>query len=374
MRNTQPTTYLPNSQPLISVVIPAYNHEKFVGAAIESVLQQSFQNFELIVIDDGSVDKTGAIVQSYNDDRIIYRYQKNQDAPHTINRGMGMARGRYISILNSDDIYTSNRLERLLAIQKKTDAVCLFTNVIPIGDDNEILDNPDFGWNLWHRKNRSFYFQAGDLYTAFLKGNFMVTTSNLFMRQEVFKKVGDFSFLRYLHDYDYIFRIMLTFPERVVYVENEKLLYYRIHSGNTLNEAAIIGREQDMAVIRKYMLLKLPDEQLKPISSLTDRLVELEKMLIRTYALISDSLHQKIKKYLSVLMLKGRRLIIRSYLWEQSLKKLLPITKAGTERLVELEHELAEVRAALDGTPPVSQNIHSKLAGRLIDKLKTKLL
>ncbi len=177
-------------QPLISVVIPAYNHEKFVGAAIESVLDQSYQNFELIVIDDGSTDLTAKVVQSYKDSRINYLYQDNQDAYNTINRGMRLAKGDFIAILNSDDIYAPNRLARLLEVHKETQAVCIFTDVTPIGDNDEVLDNPEFGWNAWHQKNRNFYFQTRDLYTAFLKGNFMVTTSNLFMCKDAVKKVS----------------------------------------------------------------------------------------------------------------------------------------------------------------------------------------
>src|SRR4030043_1485616 len=105
---------------LVSVIIPAYNHEKFVGEAVESVLNQSFKNIELIVIDDGSIDRTGEVVQSYDDHRLTYIYQENQDAYNTLNRGFRMAKGTFISILNSDDKYESNRVERLMEIQRKT--------------------------------------------------------------------------------------------------------------------------------------------------------------------------------------------------------------------------------------------------------------
>lgn len=265
--------------PEISVVIPAYNHERFIGAAVESVLNQTVDDLELIVINDGSTDKTGDVVQSYSDPRIIYRYQENQDAFNTINRGLGMARGRYVAILNSDDIYFPGRLERLLEVQHQTGAQCLFTDVVPISDDDEEFTDPDFGWNIWHRKNRSFYYECGDVYVAFLKGNYMVTTSNLFLTSEAMHKVGKFCSLRYLHDYDYIFRVMRAFPGKVQYLDEDKLLYYRIHSGNTLSEAAIIGREQDRDLIRKYMLEAIPEEYRKYAAAGADRLVELEQEL-----------------------------------------------------------------------------------------------
>jgi len=264
---------------MISVVIPAYNHEKFIGAAVDSVLQQSWTDLELLVIDDGSTDRTGEIVQAYDDPRISYFYQENQDAYNTINRGLSLAKGEYVAILNSDDVYTLDRLQRLVDAQLVSGAQCLFTDVTPISDSGEEFADPDFGWNVWHQKNRNFYFQCNDLYTAFLKGNFMVTTSNLFMTSNAVEKVGKFCSLRYLHDYDFIFRMMLAFPDQVQYLSGDKLLYYRIHSGNTLGEAAILGREQDKEVIRKYLLAALPEALQAQVATGADRLVELEQEL-----------------------------------------------------------------------------------------------
>jgi len=263
----------------VSVVIPAYNHEKFIGPAIDSVLQQSMQDFELVIVDDGSTDTTASVIKAYDDDRIRYFYQENQDAFNTINRGISLAEGDFIAILNSDDMYTADRLQRMLEAQQETGAVCLISDVIPISDRGKEFTDPDFGWNVWHRKNRDFFKQCGDLYTAFLKGNFMVTTSNLFMKRSAAAKVGKFCSLRYLHDYDFIFRMLLKFPDQVQYLQDEKLLYYRIHDGNTLGEAAIIGREQDKELIRKYMLKRVPPEFLPYVEAGTDRLLELQQEL-----------------------------------------------------------------------------------------------
>jgi glycosyltransferase involved in cell wall biosynthesis len=266
--------------PLISVVIPAYNHEKFIGAAIDSVLEQTVTDLELIVIDDGSTDGTAAVVQGYDDPRISFYHQENQDAFNTINRGLGMARGRYISILNSDDVYTTDRFARILACIERQTAEGLapevvITDVSPISDTGVIFSDPDFGWNLWHQKNRETYFASGDIYAAFLKGNFMVTTSNLFMTRRAVEKVGKFCSLRYLHDYDYIFRLMLAFPQQVQYLHDERLLFYRIHDGNTLSEAAITGRRQDQQLIAKYMAEAVPQELRRRIEAGAERLIEL---------------------------------------------------------------------------------------------------
>ena len=276
--------------PLISVVIPAYNHERFVGEAIESVLAQSCADLELIVVDDGSTDRTAEVIQGYTDGRLHYYYQENQDAFNTINRGIGLAKGSYICILNSDDVYETSRLETLVAVLEDRNCVCTFSDVIPIADDGVHLADPNFGWNIWHQKNRDFYFECGDLYTAFLKGNFMVTTSNLFMTAEAARKVGPFCSLRYLHDYDFIFRMMNTFPEQVYYAADLQLLRYRIHRGNTLGEAAFIGRMQDQELIKKYLLAVIPESLRQYVAAGTDRLVELEQELnrVRTQAKSSE--------------------------------------------------------------------------------------
>jgi glycosyltransferase involved in cell wall biosynthesis len=300
-----------NRNKLISVVIPAYNHERFIGPAVDSVLNQTWGNLELIVVDDGSTDRTGAIVKAYTDPRLSYYYQENQDAFNTINRGMGLAKGEYIAILNSDDIYAEDRLEKLVAIQQESNAACLFTDVIPISDAGAVFTDPYFGWNTWHQKNRDWYFACQDLYTAFLKGNFMVTTSNLFMTVEAVRQVGQFCSLRYLHDYDYIFRMLLAFPDQVGYVADEQLLYYRIHDGNTLGEAAITGRQQDIEVIQKYMLAALPERQRRIAAAGTERLMilrdELEQVRSELSGQAEPSVRERFRLLLSAIKYKLRK-------------------------------------------------------------------
>jgi glycosyltransferase involved in cell wall biosynthesis len=251
-----------------------------VAEAVDSVLCQTWKNLELIVIDDGSTDNTASIVKAFDDPRVKYHYQENQDAFNALNNGMARAQGDYIAIINSDDVYHCNRFERLIAVMQSEQAACVFSDVAPIDDDSKPLDDPAFGWNHWHQANREFYFaKKGDLYRGFLHGNMMVTTSNLVMTAEALNKVGGFASLRYLHDYDYIFRMMLVYPDGVFYVDDEVLMKYRIHAGNTLSEAAIIGREQDQQVIRKYMLARCPEYLHDLINTGVDRLRTLDREL-----------------------------------------------------------------------------------------------
>ena len=99
--------------PLVSVVIPSFNHARFIGSAVRSVLGQSLSDLELIVVDDGSTDNSLEILGGFSDPRLKVYPQANAGAHAAINRGLELASGVYLSILNSDDLYHRERLENL---------------------------------------------------------------------------------------------------------------------------------------------------------------------------------------------------------------------------------------------------------------------
>src|SRR4051812_16613935 len=109
------------ANPAVSVVMPSYNHEAYVEDAVRSVLTQSLDDLELIVIDDGSSDRSRAILSSLaaEDARLRLICRTNQGAPATINEGIGLARGKWVGIINSDDLYASGRLEHMLKFLEK---------------------------------------------------------------------------------------------------------------------------------------------------------------------------------------------------------------------------------------------------------------
>ena len=97
---------------MISVVIPTYNRGHVIRKSIESVLNQSFDDIEVIVVDDGSTDDTKLVVHNINDDRVRYIYQHNAGACAARNTGIDCAGGDYIAFQDSDDIWHSEKLER----------------------------------------------------------------------------------------------------------------------------------------------------------------------------------------------------------------------------------------------------------------------
>lgn len=122
--------------PKISVIMPAYNAEKYIKEAVDSILCQTFEDFELIVINDCSKDSTKDILLSYTDPRIVYlENQKNLGVAGTLNHGLSAARGDYIARMDSDDIAIPQRLERQLAyMEANPDVVICGGNVILFTD------------------------------------------------------------------------------------------------------------------------------------------------------------------------------------------------------------------------------------------------
>ncbi|MFH2203929.1 MAG: glycosyltransferase [Elusimicrobiota bacterium] len=123
--------------PRVTVLMTVYNDEKFLGSAIESVLRQTFKDFELLIIDDGSTDRCGKILRAYagKDERIRVIKQENQGTTAAANRGLAAARGRYIARLDSDDISFPFRL------QTEVDYLDRHPDVALVGGGSEIIDD-----------------------------------------------------------------------------------------------------------------------------------------------------------------------------------------------------------------------------------------
>jgi glycosyltransferase involved in cell wall biosynthesis len=118
-----------SSKPLVTVVMPSYNGEKYVKEAIDSVLLQSYLAIEIIFIDDGSHDATAKIAQSYGE-KIHYVFQENRGESAAQNLGISLARGKYITFLDVDDLYTPGRFETTVDVLENSAAIdCVFGHV-----------------------------------------------------------------------------------------------------------------------------------------------------------------------------------------------------------------------------------------------------
>lgn len=166
---------------LFSVVIPSYNREKVVVRAINSVLNQTFQDFEIIVVDDGSEDNTEGVVNSIADERIKYVRQENAGACVARNTGVENSRGQYVSFLDSDDEWFPEMLEKQYELYKSDcDIGCVYSNLQVVTIKGEIYP---FG--------KQFGVQ-GNCYAEVLRQGYMAPTSVLSAKRECFEKVGLF--------------------------------------------------------------------------------------------------------------------------------------------------------------------------------------
>ena len=129
-------------KPLISVLIPAYNAERFIAAAIGSVLSQSYTEFELLVFNDGSKDTTGAIIDSFKDPRIkVFHAPENKGHIHHLNLGLQMAQGKYIARMDADDICLKHRFEKQVNfLESYPDVGICGTQTTIINEDDQVMD------------------------------------------------------------------------------------------------------------------------------------------------------------------------------------------------------------------------------------------
>lgn len=240
----------PSAPPRISVVIALYNHEQYIEAAIRSVLSQTLPAAEIIVIDDGSTDGSAQKMQQIckSHPEIIFWSWPNQGAHHTLNAGILRATGEFVAILNSDDCYSPQRLATCVEVmQSHPDVDVVATKVTFIDGQNKKISNP------WYDEALTFYQRTSDMAPALFHANFLVTTSNLFIRRSVFESIGLFSPLRYTHDLDFFFRVILG--RRSIHFLEQPLLDYRLHNANTISQDKT-RQEIERAAVLAFFLFR----------------------------------------------------------------------------------------------------------------------
>lgn len=220
---------------LVSVVIPSYNHSRYIRKAVESVLGQTHADVELIVIDDGSKDDSPDYLRSIVDPRMTLVEQANAGAHNAINRGLSMAKGDYLAILNSDDIFHPNRLAVALDRLATGEADLVATWIEVIDAEGKALGVKE-GWHNmlpWPIPNPQRTFAASDSFAKnLLMTNFVSTTSNVVFSRRLYERIGGMRNLRFAHDWDFLLRAAKQFPCELI---PQPLMQYRIHSSNTIS-------------------------------------------------------------------------------------------------------------------------------------------
>jgi glycosyltransferase involved in cell wall biosynthesis len=199
------------SQPLVSVIVPAYNGERYLALALKSVFEQGYRRFEVIVVDDGSVDHTSDITKSFPE--IRYIHQANQGVAVARNVGIDAAAGEFIAFLDQDDLWTPNKLDQQV---------------------DYLLKHPELGYVLAHQR---LFLEPGTDPPPWLRKHLLLkdhpayVPSALTVRKTVFQKVGYFNpAYKMGSDSDWFFRAKKCGVAAAVLPET--LLLRRIHGGN----------------------------------------------------------------------------------------------------------------------------------------------
>ncbi|MBI5475596.1 MAG: glycosyltransferase [Ignavibacteriales bacterium] len=213
----------------ISVVMPVYNGEKYLNQAIDSILDQSFTDFEFIIINDGSTDRTAEILQSYKDPRIILiNNQKNLGIIESLNKGFKKASGAFICRMDADDVSLSDRLTVQLNYMKSNPGIAIVgSNAILIDQNGNEISREIYPTTTEEIKKSIF------IHNPFAHGSVMI-------RSFVIKECGLYD-KRFIHTEDYDLWLRIAARYDVANLQ-ETLLLRRIHDANitVLKETALI--------------------------------------------------------------------------------------------------------------------------------------
>jgi glycosyltransferase involved in cell wall biosynthesis len=255
------------SEPIkVSVILTSYNHAKYLREAIESVLNQTFTDFELIIWDDASTDESWAIIQSYTDLRIrAFRNEINQRGVSNVNRAISEeTKGKYIAIHHSDDIWEPQKLEKQVNFLDENPHIgAVFSNVLAIGENGEPFDDEShLYYSIFDQPNRSRYEW---LNFFFYHGCAVCHPSVLILRQ-CYDDCGLYRYgLAQSADFDMWVRLCLKYD---IHVLPEKLIRFRVRnnemntSGNR-SEVRIRWQFEVFQILKNYSGLKTSEEFIK---------------------------------------------------------------------------------------------------------------
>ena len=217
--------------PLVSVVIPCFNHESFVKDSIQSVIDQSYENIELIIIDDGSDDDSVQIIEDISKQckkrfvRFEFRHRPNKGVSATLNEALEWCQGKYFSALASDDQILPNKTEvQVEYLEKNNDVQAVMSSVKWINSDNEIISE------------RKSSYREYDFEDIFLSKQSLYACTQI-SRLESVKSVGGYKVGCVIEDW-YMW-LKLSELGRIVSLE-DTLVNYRMHDDNTIKKGEII--------------------------------------------------------------------------------------------------------------------------------------
>lgn len=295
----QKKIYKQKFNPLVSIIIPVYNGEKYLGEAIDSALAQTYKNIEIIVVNDGSQDNTEKLALSYGK-KIRYYSKANGGVASALNYGINKSKGEYISWLSHDDKYLKIKIEKQISAlnnleDKKT---IIFSNVEYINAKGEIISKSDITKNI---SNKAL---CNDILPV-LRG--VVNGCATMINKSCFNEIGLFNEdLKTANDYEMWFRLFEFFPSCFL---KEHLIQYRIHSNQgTYNNIDYLKESDDLwskiiSDLTIEKIIKFTEDPFNEIMSLYYRMKEAKYLTSTQKASdLAKIIYSKNKTMISVIM------------------------------------------------------------------------
>jgi len=230
---------------LVSVIIPTYNRAKIIKKSIDSVLAQTYQDIEIIIVDDGSKDNTKELIESLNNPKIKYFYQENAGASAARNTGIKNASGQFIAFLDSDDVWLSEKLEKQLDVFKNNENIDIvysgFKWIEETGDKYEI--------------NRFKNYKTKKEFAKFLLCNMLPICPIVMIKKSVFDNIGVFDEnLIVAEDWEFCLRAL---PHHNFYYIDEVLTHF-YRNNKSLSATADIEKmkKTHLDVLERFFALK----------------------------------------------------------------------------------------------------------------------
>lgn len=280
------------AEPMVSVLMPNHNGGRFLGKAIDSVLNQTFRDFELIVVEDGSTDDSAAILGGFSDPRLrVITLPQNEHICYALNTGLQQARGTYIARLDSDDCWMPDKLEKQVGYMRShPECGASFTWVEVVDEQERTLSREESPFvDLFHGENRS---REQWLHDFFFHGSCLCHPTAVFPRAVAEEMGGYRVSLVQLQDYDLWIRIAKKYE---LHILQEPLIRYR----HCLQGGNISARSHGNNVRSFYEFYNVLSTYLDDLSD-----QELVKVFQEDFALPAASSHQELLCERALLLLK----------------------------------------------------------------------
>jgi len=252
----------------VSVIIPVYNAEPFIGETIRSVLAQTYRNLEVLAIDDGSKDKSGEIIRGFTDPRVRYLPKENGGVSRARNFGIERAQGEFIALLDHDDTWLPEKLERQMPLFEDPGVGLVFSDSYKIDATGKRL-------GTFFMREHPF---RGEVAGELLINNF-VSCLTAVIRKKVFDETGMFDpRFSFSEEYDLFLRIALEY--RFDFVASP-LANYRVHESN-FSRNRRRAFEEEITVVRKFVE-EHPGKRLLPDAGINGRLADLHYSMGRFF-------------------------------------------------------------------------------------------